>query len=73
MKTNTPPSHPVHVLNPEALRYERHRHYAGEIYLSDFSTGGPDGNQAKRILQAEIFDNTCRTLDLLRTRREEPI
>lgn len=47
-------------------REELHRHYAGELYLSDFNGKHSPGNIANRILQAEQFDKTCQVNDWIR-------
>lgn len=71
MKNNSHISAPFSVRDPETARYERNRHYAGEIYLSDFYSCQPDGNIAKRVLQAAKFDEACLINDLLRQKRRD--
>lgn len=67
MKTNTNSSDARFPI--EGVRARDHKRYAGEIYLSDFNTGHPAGNIAKRILRANQFDDACRINDLLRQKR----
>ncbi|GEM_PF-5939279 len=70
MNTNHKQANNLRVLDPEAFRYEQHRHYAGEIILSDFHTGQSNGRIARKIMQAETIDDICRVNDLLRQKRE---
>ncbi|MGL5434274.1 MAG: hypothetical protein ACRDBO_02585 [Lachnospiraceae bacterium] len=71
MNTNNNPNHHLHVHDPEKARYEQHRHFAGELYLSDFQTGQPDGGITRRIVRAEAFDEICRINDQLRQLRRD--
>lgn len=40
-------------------REELHKRFAGELYLSDFNTGGPSRHNIKRIAAAASFDVQC--------------